>query len=796
MKIDDAPKYLQAVIDGIPDPVLVIAKDFTVSFMNQAAKATFDETGLSSVEKHYCHRILHGQDTPCGSSGDACPLVEVFKTGKPFKTVHQHTDRGINGPLLEVSASPILGTEGEVIEVVEIMRDVTEKENVEQYWLMAQRLSNLVESTAEAIVSVDTAGTIIHANEATSRIFGYSSTDLTQMSLTMLIPGSFQAMPVNDVQGASAFQDFNNIGEKVELTALRKDGTKFPVKLSLSTWKTDGTVYFTAIIDDISKRKKAEEALRESREALLKEHEELVHIFNYVEIAKQEWERTMDCVDDMLILTDNNGSIKRCNRSFTKFIMKKYDEIIGKSCSDLLKERGMTVGEHFTRETEIFYQPSHRWFVINTYPVNAEKRDQTSGMVISIHDTTQLKRATEELERTNSEIEGSRQNLRAALDELSFLIQEVENEKTFSVRYSNPDLIQCYKKKNCAKTDCPCYGKDTMRCWQIAGTHCGGKVQGDFAQKIDNCTACDVFKVATSDPIYQIGEHFNNMMHILEMKNAELEHAYEELKVSHTKILQQEKMASIGQLAAGVAHEINNPIGFVSSNISTLSKYVDRFTEFIRAQQDVIGSCTSGEMNKTIGEARKRLKLDFIADDAKKLIAESLDGADRVKRIVQNLKSFSRVDQTEYKLADINECMETTLIIVWNELKYKTTLKKDYGTLPLTKCYPQQLNQVFLNLLMNAAQAIETQGEIAIKTWHKDRDIFVSVSDTGTGIPEQNLTKIFEPFFTTKEVGKGTGLGLSITYEIVKKHNGDIIVESTEGTGTTFTIRIPVVEEN
>jgi two-component system NtrC family sensor kinase len=157
------------------------------------------------------------------------------------------------------------------------------------------------------------------------------------------------------------------------------------------------------------------------------------------------------------------------------------------------------------------------------------------------------------------------------------------------------------------------------------------------------------------------------------------------------------------------------------------------------------------------------------------LIKESLEGAERVKKIVQNLKSFSRVEEAEYKFADINECIESTLNIVWNELKYKATVTKEYGEVPQIKCYPQQINQVFMNLFINAVQAIEKQGEIKIKTWNGNGLINISVSDTGNGIPQDKLSRIFEPFFTTKPVGQGTGLGLSITYDIVKKQ-GDITV--------------------
>ena len=199
------------------------------------------------------------------------------------------------------------------------------------------------------------------------------------------------------------------------------------------------------------------------------------------------------------------------------------------------------------------------------------------------------------------------------------------------------------------------------------------------------------------------------------------------------------------------------------------------------------------ELLKELKQKRKKLKLDYVIEDFEDLLEESLEGAERVTKIVRDLKTFSRVDEADYKMADINKCIESTINIVWNELKYKVKLKKDYGSIPETRCYPQQLNQVFMNLFINASHAIEKEGDISIKTWTENSSILVTLSDTGCGIPRENLEKLFDPFFTTKEAGKGTGLGLSITYDIVKKHNGDITVDSTLGKGTTFTISLPVV---
>lgn len=279
----------------------------------------------------------------------------------------------------------------------------------------------------------------------------------------------------------------------------------------------------------------------------------------------------------------------------------------------------------------------------------------------------------------------------------------------------------------------------------------------------------------------------------LRVVTQELETALAELNSAQSQIYQQEKLASIGQLAAGVAHEINNPMGFITSNLGSLDKYVSRLSEYIGLIDQTMQQCNSTELTGPIQEARKRLKVERILDDAHQLIAECQDGSARVRRIVQDLKSFSRVDQAETAFMDLNEALETTINIAWNEIKYVATMKRELGDIPKIKCFPQQLNQVFLNLLVNAAHALgETSGEITVHTEQDGDSVLVKISDTGCGMTEEVQRRIFEPFFTTKEVGKGTGLGLSISYDIIKKHGGTITVESEVGKGTTFTVKLPI----
>ncbi len=285
----------------------------------------------------------------------------------------------------------------------------------------------------------------------------------------------------------------------------------------------------------------------------------------------------------------------------------------------------------------------------------------------------------------------------------------------------------------------------------------------------------------------------DNLEELVTKRTQALEKAFADQEAYHKQIFQQERLASIGQIAAGVAHEINNPTGFIASNLRSLKKYLNKIEEFQKIESKALQHIDDTK-NKELKLLRKKLKIDFIIEDIHDIITESLDGCERIKKIVTGLKNFSRKDQDDLSFANINDCIKNTLNVVWNELKYKATLQEVYGDLPLTKCYPQQLNQVFMNLLVNAAHAIENQGIISIKTWEGNNSICASVSDTGCGIPANNLEKIFEAFFTTKDMGKGTGLGMSISSEIIKKHKGEIKVESEVGIGTTFTVQIPSIQ--
>jgi len=274
-----------------------------------------------------------------------------------------------------------------------------------------------------------------------------------------------------------------------------------------------------------------------------------------------------------------------------------------------------------------------------------------------------------------------------------------------------------------------------------------------------------------------------------------LEDTINELQSAQLQLMQSEKMASLGQLAAGVAHEINNPIGFVMSNLVTLSEYVDVFKRLFELTHNLESRLSDGQTQAVLEEFKQLQQSDdlgFIFSDSSELLKESLDGVSRVKEIVQGLRTFAHVDDVGMREMDINESLEQTIRMVWNELKYKCEIRREYSEIPKFKCFGGQINQVFMNLLVNAGQAIEANGLIVVRTYAKAENIYIEFEDNGCGIPESVQSQIFNPFFTTKPIGQGTGLGLSISYGIVNKHQGELSVKSELGKGTVFSIRLPI----
>ena len=505
-------------------------------------------------------------------------------------------------------------------------------------------------------------GVYIEANEAFFRATGYSRDEIighSSLDIGVWADPAQRSRMLDRIEKEGGLRN-------IEATHRTKSGETRSLLCSCDLITLKGEECIILVKHDVTGQKEKERQLLKGKAELIVKHEQLGMLFKTVEAIKRDWERTMDCIDDQVIMLDGQGRVKRCNRSAARFAGLPEGEIIGLDWNRFSQMAGIPFIGPNERSAEYYHKDLERWLCCTYYPGDADCSGSL-GAVITVHDTTESKSAAMEIGR-----------------------------------------------------------------------------------------------------------------------------AYSELQVTQAQLIHQEKMASIGQLAAGVAHEINNPTGFVMSNLGTLGKYAERLIEFIAAQTETIGSLGPPEETERMATLRRRLKIDHVIADLPNLIEESLSGTERVKTIVQNLKGFSRQDQSQCRLTDLRDCIESTINIVWNELKYKVELKREFGDLPPVMCYPQQLNQVIMNLLVNAGHAIETQGVITVRTWQAEGDACIAVSDTGSGIAEEHRAHIFEPFFTTKEVGKGTGLGLSISFNIVKKHGGELTVESEPGKGTTFTVTLPI----
>jgi two-component system NtrC family sensor kinase len=443
---------------------------------------------------------------------------------------------------------------------------------------------------------------------------------------------------------------------------------KCPLQQDISTWifinvspvldEAGKVLRYVAIVEDVTARLQEEQSLKQ-------QHHELEQVLHKLERIKQEWERSFDCIDQVIAIVDEHCRVRRINKAVTSLYGCEPGDIVGRSLDQVFPP-ALTEQVCTCKSGEIYDRNLDKWFDWRTFDF-ASARENENWKILTLHDVTELRRIASEL----------------------------------------------------------------------------------------------------SD-------------------------AYATQKATQSKLVQQEKMASIGQLAAGVAHEINNPVGFVASNLNTLNKYVRRLYAHITALEENIDTEGNEFLRERARTSRKEHRIQMIEQDVFELIEESLEGTTRVKNIVGNLKSFSRVGDEGRQWTDLHECIEASINIAWNEIKYHAEVRREFSDLPPVFCSAQQMNQVFLNLLVNAAQAINQQGIITVTTAVDGDWAVVQVADTGCGIEPRHLDRIFDPFYTTKEVGKGTGLGLSLCYDMVQKHAGELRVKSTVGKGSTFEVRLPL----
>lgn len=513
-----------------------------------------------------------------------------------------------------------------------------------------------------------------------------------------------------------------------------------------------------------------------------------------VERAAREWQTTFDAMTESVAIMGVDRKIVRCNRATAEILGKSYQEIIGSDCCAVFHgEQGGFSGCPFDEVLErketlsITFLSGDRYLEATMHPVQAPD-GSIHSLIHLVRDVTDERRLTDRLRDVT---------------ELFELILRYTPVYTFVKR------IEGNVSRVVAASD------NFREMIGLSGSEMVGRTMEEifppeFAAKI----TADDMDVVRNNHKYEEEEVFGGI-HYLTVKFpiirssgehliagftvdvSRLKKAEAELRSMQDQLIRQEKLAAVGQLAAGIAHEINNPVGFVRSNLVSLQKYVTRLLVYLETVEAGAAPWLPRHLAGIFRSKRRSANIDYIREDLPGLLNESLEGIERVRKIVSDLLSYARNDAETIRTVDLCECIEKSVTILWNEIKHRCTLDRQLSPLPPVACDPQRISQVFVNMISNALHALPEQGgKIIIRTFTDEGFAVVSISDNGTGIPPDLIPLIFDPFFTTKEAGKGTGLGLSISRKIVERYGGEIGVESEVGRGTTFFIRLPADQTN
>jgi PAS domain S-box-containing protein len=786
--VRESRDLLQDFLDNANDLIQSVASDGRFLFVNRAWRETlgYDETDLRSLTlidiihpeyRAHCKELF--EQILKGESVRGVQTVFLAKDGREVTVEGNVNSRIENGKSVVTRA---------------IFRDITKRKRAEEALRQNEAyFRSLIENALDIIAIVNADGTIRYESLSVERVLGYGPEELNGRN-------AFEWVHPDDlVRTKQIFSEALQIPGATRSAIFRfrhKDGSWRILEASGQNLLHDPAVDGIIInLRDITERKKAEEKLRESEERFRK-------IFEEGPLG--------------MVMVDRDFRLMKVNETFAQMLGYTQDELTGKAFVDITHpddiSKDVALAEKVFRGEISYYRLEKRYLKKNreilwinlTASVIRDKEGNVLyglGMVEDISERKHTELALLQSQEQTRLIIDTAYDAFVAIDAEGIVINwNPQAETVFG--WPRAEVIG----RPLVETIIPMQYREAHRSGLQRFLATG---EGSVLNRRIEITALHrdghEFPIEmTISPLCWRGTYtFNAFIHdITERKQAEetLQKAYKELKEAQAHLLQSEKMASLGQMAAGVAHEINNPVGFVSSNLRTLEEYMADLLQLIGGYESLLGAVERSDPEAVEGEKKrvralsKQVDVGFLMEDLSRLVQQSLDGMERVRQIVQDLKEFSHVDRAERMRFNINQGIESTLNIVWNELKYKAEVIKELGELPELSCYPQQLNQVFMNLLVNAAQAMPQKGKIWIRSYVTGDQVAVEIEDSGCGIPEENLKKIFDPFFTTKPVGKGTGLGLSVSYGIVQKHKGKIEVESTVGKGTKFRVLLPIAE--
>jgi PAS domain S-box-containing protein len=674
--------------------------------------------------------------------------------------------------------------------IIEVFVDLSAQRALQEELTRSERRYRAMFDRSHAVmilVDPDT-GTIVGANPAAVTYYGYSREEFIGKSIQEINVSPHQQIRDGMVRARTGSQGHFSWQHRLASGDVRTvDVYSGPVEL-------DGRELLFSIVHDVTARRRTEEALR---------------------ISEERFRIIAESVPDMIAILTPDGQFEYASPAF-RVLGIESEALPGSPFLDIVETTdGPRVREalHEAERTLQSQSVEHQvrgvagvTRIVET-SVTVQIDDAGQRIITVSRDITERRRRDQIVRKLSSAVEHSPTSIiitdvRGTIEYVNPSFCRVTGYAPEEVIGRNPRLLKSGESM----------AEEYGRLWKTITS--GQTWHGRFANRkkdgsifweratISPITGANgaithfvAVKEDVSEQIRQEQERLD-LDRELRKRNEALERMVVELRQVQDGLVQSEKMASIGQLTAGIAHEINNPLAFVASNLNRFSEYFEDLLALFRGWRGLAERLPGGPAEEaertTLRAAEAKVDIPFVTEDFQRLMGHTREGTDRIKRIVEQLRGFTHLSGNGYVEANINDALEDTVMITWNELKYKTTVVRAYGEIPLVSCNVGELKQVFVNLLVNAAHAIPEKGEIRLATAAQGDQVVIEIQDTGGGIPATHLTKIFDPFFTTKPVGQGTGLGLWISATLVRKHRGTISVQSEVGKGTTFTITIPV----
>lgn len=695
---------------------------------------------------------------------------------------------------INVIGRPIYVSKGKASGYIGIGFDITDK-RLEREVLEKYRL--LSESVDDIILFLDKDGNILEANNSAVASYGYTHQELLSLNVSNL--------RVETCFTKNQLEKSNTEGITYEIYHKRREDSKFPVEVKLNSAYVNEEELFIAVIRDISDRKKAEQRMKESEQRYFSLFTNMSEAFLYGRVVCDNKGVPID-----YIILEVNSAFENMTRLRRENILNRraaeVNPMIKTSEPNLIEVCGQVALTGKEVKFELNMNSRGKFYAVSSYS------PKPGDFVNVLYDITEQKNAEMEVKKLSSALEQS------------YAIAIITDTKGF-IEYVNPKYTQVtgYSFEEVRGKHIMLTSHEKMKkkffSEMLTPIVRGEAWSGELLNKKKNGERYWVS--ASISPIKDkngVITHYSTIQEDitlrktlekeLKLKNKTLEKTIEELKTMQKMMIQQEKLAGIGQLAAGVAHEINNPLGFVISNFDILQKYSERLYKLINALRMLSHSLKrenysmAVEHLQLVDELEEKIDFVSMASEIKDIFSDCNQGLQRIKNIVSGLGIFVRSNQPHgFESYDINAGIESTLLVAQNKLKYHAVVIKELGDIPAIQAVGDQINQVLLNIIVNAVQAIEaknqkSKGTIRVKTYYDNDDVCCEISDDGIGISEENQKRIFNPFFTTKLIGEGTGLGLSISYNIVVNvHKGQLMVKSEEGRGTRFTIKLPIDNE-